>query len=128
MNQRTIVTLFNRHAKHTWICNKCGQNILKNDLYRDQEIKVCTGDTTRIKHRRLCAECAGLIKETKIYKFKGPEPVSAGGIKYYLIGIGYYEGKLRLITEDWVTNRKYWADEVYNTDGERITVKNSEFI
>ena len=123
---------FVRKARRNWCCDKCHQMILANTTYLDQEIyyvsQTYCGTNTTVKHKRLCAVCSGYIKEPKTYKFKGPEPVSAGGIKYYLIGIGYEKGVLRLIVEDWVSNKKYWADEVYNTDGERITVKNSEFV
>jgi hypothetical protein len=106
--------------------------ILANTKYLDQEIyyisETCCGTHTTVRHKRVCAACSGYLKEPKQYVLKEPEPVSAGDLKYNLIGIGYEKGVLRLIVEDWVTNKKFWADEVYDYNGDKITVKNMRFV
>lgn len=123
---------FVRKARRNWCCDKCHQVILANTTYLDQEIyyisQTFCGANTTVRHKRLCAVCAGYIKEPRMYRFERPEPVSAGDLKYNLIGIGYEKGVLRLIIEDWVTNKKYWADEVYNWQGDKLTVKNVRFV
>lgn len=131
MNIRTKE--FKRKARFNWICDKCHQMILAGTQYKDQEIYYVSqtncGTNIVVKHKRLCAACAGYLKEPKMFTFKEPEPVSTGdGIKYNLIGVGYYKGVLRLIVEDWVINKKYWADEVYDWAGHKLAVKNVEFV
>jgi hypothetical protein len=102
--------------------------IFAGTQYKDYELHYVFGMDHTIKHKRICAVCAGLLKESRQYLFKEPEPVCTDGLKYYLIGLGYDKGTLRLITEDWQTNKKHWADEVYDYNGNRLTVKNVRFI
>ncbi len=122
------VNTFIRKARHDWTCCKCGRLIKAGDEYRDAETKSYFNgpngyEIVNIKHTRSCVKC-----QKKIYEIKGPEPVSAGDIKYNLIGIGYEKGELRLIIEDWLSGKKYWADEVYDWKGDRLTVKNVRFV
>lgn len=124
----TKVNTFIRKAAHDWRCCKCGRLIKAGEEYCDVETKSYFdgpngSEGVNISHYRSCITC-----QKKIYDIKGPEPVSAGNIKYNLIGIGYEKGELRLIIEDWTTNKKYWADEVLNWQGDTLTVKNVRFV
>ena len=124
---RTVKT-FIRKARRGWTCCKCGRYIKEGDEYRDVETKTSFNgpkgfEGINITHFRSCLEC-----QKKIYEIKGPEPVSAGNKKYNLIGIGFNKGKLRLVIEDWANSRKQWADEVYNWQGDLLTIENVRFV
>lgn len=122
------VNTFIRTARHDWTCCKCGRSIKAGEEYRDVETKLyfagldgCEG--VNISHYRSCITC-----QKKIYDIIEPEPVSVGHVKYNLIGVGYNDNKLRLIIENWNDAKKQWADEVYNWQGERLTVENVRFV
>ena len=128
---KTIITLYNRHAKKFWTCDKCNCKIAKDDLYRDQETKTydnCREHVT-IKHRRICKYCAGLEEVPKTYEFTDREPVAFNCIKYWLIGVGYDENReLKLIVQSWETGKYYFKDIVYDYQCNRLTVKNVRFV
>ena len=131
-----VVKEFKRTARRNWCCDQCHSVILAGDTYKDKEIHYITsganGVTSVIKHKRLCAVCAGYIKEPKQYIFKEPEPVMdlTDNVKYWLVGIGYKPGtKDRyLIAKDWQGSNYYWKACLWTADGDLLKTSNVEFV
>jgi hypothetical protein len=131
-----VIKEFKRKAGHDWCCDKCHQIILSGTQYKDQEIHCITsranGVTSVIKHKRLCAICAGYIKEPKQYIFKEPEPVMdlTYNMKYWLVGVGYKPGKkdLYLIAKDWDGPEYHWKICLWTADGELLKTSNVRFV
>ena len=142
-----MIKEFKRKAKHDWCCDKCHRIILSSTLYKDQEVHYITSTansvTTVIKHKRMCAICAGYTKdeqkiykferpEQKIYRFKRPEPVvdPIDNMKYWLVGVGYKTGtdELCLIVEDWYNDKHYWKSSVMTVDDDLLKPSNVEFV
>lgn len=133
---RIVIKEFKRKARHDWCCDKCHQIILSGTQYKDQEIHCITsradGVTSVIKHKRLCAVCAGFVKEPKQYIFKEPEPVRdlTDNMKYWLVGVGYKPGSkdLYLIAKDWNGSEYHWKICLWTADGELLKTSNVEFV
>ena len=133
---RIVIKEFKRKARHDWYCDKCHQIILSGTQYKDQEIHCITsradGVTSVIKHKRLCAVCAGFVKEPKQYIFKEPEPVLdlTDNMKYWLVGVGYKPGTkdLYLIAKDWNGSKYHWKICLWTADGELLKTSNVEFV
>ena len=139
-----ITKEFKRKARHNWCCDQCNNVILAGDTYKDKEIHCITsrtnGVTSVIKHKRLCAVCAGFVKEPKQYifkepkqyKFKEPEPVMdlTDNIKYWLVGVGYKPGTkdLYLIAKDWNGSKYHWKICLWTAYGELLKPSNVEFV
>lgn len=128
---------FKRKAKHDWCCDKCHRIILSSTQYKDQEVHYITNTansvTTVIKHKRVCAICAGYTKdEQKVYKFKEPEPVRdlTDNMKYWLVGVGYKPGTkdLYLIAKDWQGSKYHWKVCLWTADGDLLKTSNVEFV
>ena len=133
---RIVIKEFKRKARHNWCCDKCHQIILSGTQYKDQEIHCITsidnGVTSVIKHKRLCAVCAGYIKEPKQYIFKEPEPVMdlTDNMKYWLVGVGYKPGTkdLYLIAKDWNGSKYHWKICLWTVDGDLLKTSNVRFV
>lgn len=133
---RIVIKEFKRKARHDWCCDKCHQIILSGTQYKDQEIHYITsganGVTSVIKHKRLCAVCAGYIKEPKQYIFKEPEPVMdlTDNMKYWLVGVGYKPGAKEqyLIAKDWNGSKYHWKVCLWTADGDILKTSNVEFV
>lgn len=133
---RIVIKEFKRKARHDWCCDKCHQIILSGTQYKDQEIHYITsganGVTSVIKHKRLCAVCAGYIKEPKQYIFKEPEPVMdlTDNMKYWLVGVGYKPGAKEqyLIAKDWNGSKYHWKVCLWTVDGDILKTSNVEFV
>lgn len=133
---RIITKEFKRKARRNWCCDKCHQIVLSGTQYKDQEIHYITsganGVTSVIKHKRLCAVCAGYIKEPKQYIFKEPEPVMdlADNMKYWLVGVGYKPGTkdMYLIAKDWQGSKYHWKICLWTADGDLLKTSNVEFV
>lgn len=131
-----VVKEFKRKARHDWRCDKCNNVILAGDMYKDQEIHYITseanGVTSVIKHKRLCAVCAGYIKEPKQYIFKEPEPVMdlTDNMKYWLVGVGYKpKSKDKyLIAKDWNGSKYHWKVCLWTVDGDLLKTSNVRFV
>lgn len=131
-----VVKEFKRKARHDWCCDKCHQIVLSGTQYKDQEIHYITnganGVTSVIKHKRLCAVCAGYIKEPKQYIFKEPEPVMdlTDNMKYWLVGVGYKPGAKDkyLIAKDWNGSKYHWKICLWTVDGDLLKTSNVEFV
>ena len=131
-----VIKEFKRKARHDWCCDKCHQIILSGTQYKDQEIHCITsranGVTSVIKHKRLCAVCAGYIKESKQYIFKEPEPVMdlTDNMKYWLVGVGYKPGAKDkyLITKDWNGPKYHWKMCLWTVDGDILKTSNVRFV
>lgn len=132
-----ITKEFKRKARRNWCCDQCHQIILSDTQYKDKEIHYITsganGVTSVIKHKRLCAICAGYTKdEQKIYKFKEPEPVMdlTDNMKYWLVGVGYKPGTkdLYLIAKDWQGSKYHWKIYLWTADGDLLKTSNVEFV
>lgn len=131
-----ITKEFKRKARHNWCCDQCHSVILANTTYLDQEIHYASqtfcGTNTYIKHKRLCAVCAGIVKEPKRYIFKEPEPVMdlTDNLKYWLVGVGYKPGTkdLYLIAKDWLDTKYHWKIYLWTADGELLKTSNVEFV
>ena len=131
-----VIKEFKRKARHDWCCDKCHQIILSGTQYKDQEIHCITsranGVTSVIKHKRLCAVCAGYIKEPKQYIFKEPEPVMdlTDNMKYWLVGVGYKSGTKEqyLIAKDWNGSKYHWKICLWTVDGELLKTSNVRFV
>lgn len=131
-----VVKEFKRKARHDWCCDKCHQIVLSGTQYKDQEIHYITnganGVTSVIKHKRLCAVCAGYIKEPKQYIFKEPEPVMdlTDNMKYWLVGVGYKPGAkdLYLIAKDWNRSKYHWKICLWTVDGDLLKTSNVRFV
>ena len=131
-----VVKEFKRKARHDWCCDQCHQIILSGTQYKDQEIHYITSRTNGvisvIKHKRLCAVCAGYIKEPKQYIFKEPEPVMdlTDNMKYWLVGVGYKPGAKDqyLIAKDWNGSKYHWKTCLWTVDGELLKTSNVEFV
>ena len=133
---RIVIKEFKRKARHNWCCDKCHQIILSGTQYKDQEIhcitSIANGVTSVIKHKRLCAVCAGYIKEPKQYIFKEPEPVMdlTDNMKYWLVGVGYKPGTkdLYLIAKDWNGSKYHWKICLWTVDGDLLKTSNVRFV
>lgn len=133
---RVIVKEFKRTARRNWCCDKCHKMIPAKAIYQDQEMHYITdmidGVKSVIKHRRLCAVCAGYVEEHRIYKFKEPEPVMdlTDNMKYLLVGVGYKPGTkdLYLIAKDWLGTKYHWKVCLWTVDGNLLKTSNVEFI
>ena len=133
---RIVIKEFKRKARHDWCCDKCHQIVLSGTQYKDQEIHYITsganGVTSVIKHKRLCAVCAGYIKEPKQYIFKEPEPVMdlTDNMKYWLVGVGYKPGAkdLYLIAKDWNGSKYHWKICLWTVDGDILKTSNVRFV
>ena len=133
---RIVVKEFKRKARHDWCCDKCHQIILSGTQYKDQEIHYITseanGVTSVIKHKRLCAVCAGFVKEPKQYIFKEPEPVMdlTDDMKYWLVGVGYKPGAKDqyLIAKDWNGSKYHWKTCLWTVDGDILNTSNVRFV
>ena len=131
-----VIKEFKRKARHDWCCDKCHKIVLSGTQYKDQEIHYITsranGVTSVIKHKRLCAMCAGFVKEPKQYIFKEPEPVRdlTDNMKYWLVGVGYKPGSkdLRLIAKDWNGSEYYWKICLWTVDGDLLKTSNVRFV
>lgn len=131
-----VVKEFKRKARHDWCCDKCHQIVLSGTQYKDQEIHYITsganGVTSVIKHKRLCAVCAGFIKEPKQYIFKEPEPVMdlTDNMKYWLVGVGYKPRSkdLYLIAKDWNGSKYHWKVCLWTVDGDLLKTSNVRFV
>ena len=131
-----VIKEFKRKARHDWCCDKCHQIVLSGTQYKDQEIHYITsranGVTSVIKHKRLCAVCAGYIKEPKQYIFKEPEPVMdlTDNMKYWLIGVGYKPKTkdLYLIAKDWQGSKYHWKVCLWTVDGDLLKTSNVRFV
>lgn len=131
-----VVKEFKRKARHDWCCDKCHQIVLSGTQYKDQEIhyitSVANGVTSVIKHKRLCAVCAGYIKEPKQYIFKEPEPVMdlTDNMKYWLVGVGYKPRTkdLMLIAKDWQGSKYHWKIRLWTVDGDILKTSNVRFV
>lgn len=128
---------FKRKARHNWCCDQCNNVILTGDTYKDKEVyyitKTANSVTTVIKHKRLCAICAGYTKdEQKVYKFKEPELVRdlTDNMKYWLVGVGYKPGTkdLYLIAKDRQGSKYHWKVCLWTTDGDLLKTSNVEFV
>lgn len=127
---------FIRTARRNWVCDRCNNVILANTKYKDQEIHYITntyyGTNTSVRHKRLCAVCAGYIKEPKQFVFKEPEPVMdlTDNMKYLLVGVGYKPGTkdLYLIAKDWLDTKYHWKLCLWTTDGELLKTSNVSFV
>lgn len=127
---------FKRTARHNWCCDQCHNVILAGTQYKDKEIHYITniagGVTSVIKHKRLCAVCAGFIKEPKQYTFKEPEPVMdlTDNMKYWLVGVGYKPGTkdLYLIAKDWNGSKYHWKVCLWTVDGDLLKTSNVRFV
>lgn len=132
----TVVKEFKRTARHDWCCDKCHQIILSGTQYKDQEIHYITntagGITSVIKHKRLCAVCAGIVKEPKQHIFKEPEPVMdlTDNMKYWLVGVGYKPGAKDqyLIAKDWNGSKYHWKVCLWTVDGDLLKTSNVRFV
>lgn len=133
---RIVIKEFKRKARHDWCCDKCHQIILSGTQYKDQEIHYITseanGVTSVIKHKRLCAVCAGFVKEPKQYIFKEPEPVMdlTDDMKYWLVGVGYKPGAKDqyLIAKDWNGSKYHWKTCLWTVDGDILNTSNVRFV
>ena len=132
---RVVVKEFKRTARHDWCCDQCHNVILAGTQYKDQEIHYITntnGITSVIKHKRLCAVCAGFIKEPKQYIFKEPEPVRdlTDNMKYWLVGVGYKPRTkdLYLIAKDWNGSKYHWKICLWTVDGDLLKTSNVRFV
>ena len=131
-----VIKEFKRKARHDWCCDKCHQIVLSGTQYKDQEIHYITsranGVTSVIKHKRLCAVCAGYIKEPKQYIFKEPEPVMdlTDNMKYWLVGVGYKPGVKDqcLIAKDWNGSKYHWKVCLWTADGDILKTSNVRFV
>ena len=131
-----VVKEFKRKARHDWCCDKCHQIVLSGTQYKDQEIHYITsranGVTSVIKHKRLCAVCAGFVKEPKQYIFKEPEPVMdlTDNMKYWLVGVGYKPGAKDqyLIAKDWNGSKYHWKICLWTADSELLKTSNVRFV
>ena len=131
-----ITKEFKRKARHDWCCDKCHQMILSGTQYKDQEIHCITSRvndvTSVIKHKRLCAVCAGFVKEPKQYIFKEPEPVMdlTDNMKYWLVGVGYKPGTkdLYLIAKDWNGSKYHWKICLWTVDSDILKTSNVRFV
>ena len=132
-----ITKEFKRKAIRNWCCDQCNYVILAGDTYKDKEIHYITsgdnGVTSVIKHKRLCAVCAGYTKdEQKVYKFKEPELVRdlIDNMKYWLVGVGYKPGTkdLYLIAKDWQGSKYHWKICLWTTDGDLLKTSNVRFV
>ena len=131
-----VIKEFKRKARHDWCCDQCHNVILAGTQYKDQEIHYITsgtnGVTSVIKHKRLCAVCAGYIKEPKQYIFKEPEPVMdlTDNMKYWLVGVGYKPRTkdLYLIAKDWNGSKYHWKVCLWTADGDLLKTSNVEFV
>lgn len=131
-----VIKEFKRKARHDWCCDKCHQIVLSGTQYKDQEMHYITsganGVTSVIKHKRLCAVCAGFVKEPKQYIFKEPEPVMdlTDDMKYWLIGVGYKPGAKDkyLIAKDWNGSKYHWKICLWTVDGDILKTSNVRFI
>lgn len=132
----TVIKEFKRTARHDWCCDQCHNVILAGTQYKDKEIHYITsganGVTSVIKHKRLCAVCAGFIKEPKQYIFKEPEPVMdlTDNMKYWLVGVGYKPGtkNMYLIAKDWNGSKYHWKICLWTVDGELLKTSNVRFV
>ena len=133
---RTVIKEFKRTARHNWCCDQCHNVILAGTQYKDKEIHYITsganGITSVIKHKRLCAVCAGFIKEPKQYIFKEPEPVMdlTDNMKYWLVGVGYKPKSkdLYLIAKDWNGSKYHWKVCLWTVDGDLLKTSNVRFV
>ena len=131
-----VIKEFKRKARHDWCCDRCHQIVLSGTQYKDQEIHYITsganGVTSVIKHKRLCAVCAGYIKEPKQYIFKEPEPVMdlTDNMKYWLVGVGYKPGAKDkyLIAKDWNGSKYHWKICLWTVDGDILKTSNVRFV
>ena len=131
-----VIKEFKRKARHDWCCDKCHQIILSGTQYKDQEIHCITSRandvTSVIKHKRLCAVCAGFVKEPKQYIFKEPEPVMdlTDNMKYWLVGVGYKPGtkNLYLIAKDWNGSKYHWKICLWTVDSDILKTSNVRFV
>ena len=131
-----VVKEFKRTARRNWCCDQCHNVILTGTQYKDQEIHYITntagGVTSVIKHKRLCAVCAGFIKEPKQYMFKEPEPVMdiTGNMMYWLVGVGYKPRTkdLYLIAKDWNGSKYHWKVCLWTVDGDLLKTSNVRFV
>ena len=131
-----VIKEFKRKARHSWCCDKCHNVILAGTQYKDKEIHYITsrvnGVTSVIEHKRLCAVCAGFIKEPKQYIFKEPEPVMdlTDNMKYWLVGVGYKPGTKEqyLIAKDWNGSKYHWKICLWTVDGDILKTSNVRFV
>lgn len=131
-----VIKEFKRKARHDWRCDKCHQIILSGTQYKDQEMHYITSGancvTSVIKHKRLCAVCAGFVKEPKQYIFKEPEPVMdlTDNMKYWLVGVGYKPGAKDkyLIAKDWNGSKYHWKVCLWTVDGDILKTSNVRFV
>ena len=132
----TVIKEFKRTARRNWCCDQCHQIILSGTQYKDKEIHYITntacGLTSVIKHKRLCAVCAGFVKEPKQYTLKEPEPVMdlTDNMKYWLVGVGYKPGTkdLYLIAKDWQGPKYHWKICLWTVDGDILKTSNVRFV
>lgn len=131
-----VVKEFKRKARHNWCCDQCHNVILAGTQYKDKEMHYITnrtnGVTSVIKHKRLCAVCAGFVKEPKQYIFKEPEPVIdlTDNMKYWLVGVGYKPGAKDqyLIAKDWNGSKYHWKTCLWTVDGDVLKTSDVRFV
>ena len=129
----TIITNYDRHARHEWCCCKCHGIIKTGDRYKDQEIKTTrqnySGCDTVIMHNRYCQYCAGYAERPRTYEIHGEEPVSFKGTKEWLVGKGFNrQRQKRLLTLDWDRGEYHWRSKVKAADGHSMYFGNVRFV
>lgn len=114
-----------RKATRYFVCACCSGQINKGEEYIDLESVDHNADNTIIiKHIRTHKDCDS--PKLRITKDQLPMTVGYAGNKERLVGKVFFKDRWYLLTQDWLTERYYKRDIVYNYKGNSIRPEDVE--